>query len=235
MSEHIKLFHGEMLSILTGMESESVDAVITDPPYMLGVSSFSAKDKKANKCGSWADMENASYWYAIWMKEARRLLKPSGYFAVFGGWRSIPVYSRAFYLAELPMTNCLIWEKPGLGPSGPNQLRGAYEIVLLSAMETAKISNRSVRDVFSCPPVYPHEKHHPAEKPVTLMRHLVDLLTPPDGLVLDPFAGSGSTGVAALLSGRRFIGIEREDAYVEIAQKRLREANVSFPRQEAIL
>lgn len=63
--------------------------------------------------------------------------------------------------------------------------------------------------------------HHPTVKPITLMRYLCRLITPPNGIVLDPFAGSGSTGVAALKEGFQFIGIEKETEYVEIAKKRL--------------
>jgi site-specific DNA-methyltransferase (adenine-specific) len=65
---------------------------------------------------------------------------------------------------------------------------------------------------------------HPTVKPVALMRWLVRLVTPPDGLVLDPFTGSGTTGIAATLEGRRFLGIEREAEYVEIARARIAHA-----------
>jgi adenine-specific DNA-methyltransferase len=63
--------------------------------------------------------------------------------------------------------------------------------------------------------------HHPCLKPTALMRYLCRLVTPPGGIVLDPFMGSGSTGKAAMLEGFRFIGIEREAEYVEIARARI--------------
>lgn len=65
--------------------------------------------------------------------------------------------------------------------------------------------------------------NHPTVKPVNLMRWLVRLVTPPGGIVLDPFAGSGSTGVAAKLEGFHFIGIEKEEAYADIAETRIKE------------
>jgi site-specific DNA-methyltransferase (adenine-specific) len=64
--------------------------------------------------------------------------------------------------------------------------------------------------------------NHPTVKPTALMRYLCRLVTPPGGVVLDPFMGSGSTGKAALLEGLRFVGIEREPEYLEIAQARIR-------------
>jgi site-specific DNA-methyltransferase (adenine-specific) len=70
----------------------------------------------------------------------------------------------------------------------------------------------------------PVANHHPTVKPIALMRWLVRLVTPPDGLVLDPFTGSGTTGIAATLEGRRFLGIEREAEYVEIARARIAHA-----------
>lgn len=72
----------------------------------------------------------------------------------------------------------------------------------------------------------PRANHHPTVKPVKLMRYLCRLITPPGGTVLDPFAGSGTTGVAAILEGFRFIGIEREAEYVEIARARIEHAQL---------
>lgn len=63
---------------------------------------------------------------------------------------------------------------------------------------------------------------HPTVKPISLMRWIVRLVVPPGGVVLDPFCGSGSTGIAAVLEGRQFVGIEREPEYVQIARARLR-------------
>jgi site-specific DNA-methyltransferase (adenine-specific) len=70
----------------------------------------------------------------------------------------------------------------------------------------------------------PARNHHPTVKPTDLMRYLCRLVTPPDGIVLDPFMGSGSTGKAAVLEGFRFIGIEREEEYCEIAKARIKHA-----------
>jgi DNA modification methylase len=74
---------------------------------------------------------------------------------------------------------------------------------------------------------------HPTVKPIELMRWLVRLLTPQDGLVLDPFAGSGSTGAAAVLGGARFLGIEREASYMSIARARIRYWARQAPRSTA--
>jgi site-specific DNA-methyltransferase (adenine-specific) len=76
----------------------------------------------------------------------------------------------------------------------------------------------------------PRKNHHPTVKPTDLMRYLCRLITPPNGIVLDPFMGSGSTGKAAMAEGFRFIGIEREAEYIEIARARI-SAEADKPRQ----
>ena len=76
--------------------------------------------------------------------------------------------------------------------------------------------------------VEPRRNHHPTVKPTALMRYLCRLVTPPGGIVLDPFAGSGSTGKACALEGFRFIGIEREAEYCEIARARIAAVDVGL-------
>ena len=83
-------------------------------------------------------------------------------------------------------------------------------------------------------PNHPRANHHPTVKPTSLMRYLCRLITPPDGLILDPFTGSGSTGKAALLEGFRFVGIEQDPEYLAIAAARVRAANEQ-PKQMDLL
>ena len=211
---------GDCLDVLRELPDNSIDSVVTDPPYMIGAISVGNPKSKA---GTWADMENSAYWFSAWMRECKRVLKPTGYLLCFGNWRSIPVLIRALSLAEMPATSCLVWDKGWIGPSAQNQLRPRYEIVIFSAMPDGKIENRSAPDIYSCKWHAGHMKttKHPAEKPVELMQYLIRLVTPPGGIVLDPFAGSGSTLVAAKREGFQYIGIEREAEYVEIAKARV--------------
>lgn len=218
--KEFRIEHGDSLEVLRQIPDSSVDAVICDPPYMVGA--VSVGNAKA-KAGTWADMENSAYWFSAWMAQAKRILKPTGYMVVFGNWRSIPTLIRALSLCDMPASSCMVWDKEWIGPAGPQQLRGRYEIVMFSAMPEGRIHDRSAPDVLSCKWMAGNMKttKHPAEKPVALLRRLVELVTPEGGAVVDPFAGSGSTGVACQLAGRTFIGIEREAEYVEIARARI--------------
>jgi DNA modification methylase len=216
----IDLRHGDCLAIMRDIPDASVDAVVTDPPYMVGAISVGNARAKA---GTWADMENSAYWFSAWMKECKRTLKPTGHLLCFGNWRSIPTLIRALSLCDMPSTSCLVWDKQWIGLAGPQQLRGRYEIVMFSAMPEARIDDRAAPDIENqkWQAGSMRETKHPAEKPVPLLQRLCRLVTPPGGTVLDPFAGSGSTGKAAALEGFRFIGIEREAEYVEIARARI--------------
>jgi DNA modification methylase len=211
---------GDCLEYLGEIPPISVQAVITDPPYMIGATSVG---NPGAKCGTWADMENSAFWFSHWFNLTKRILKPDGYLLVFGNWRSIPTLIRAFDLSSLTVGSCLIWNKEWIGPGGPSALRPTYEVVMFAAMPQARIFNRSASDVYSCKWMAGNnsESGHPAEKPVQLMRHLVQLVAPNGGVIVDPFMGSGTTGVAAQAEGCDFIGIEREQRWLEIAKQRI--------------
>ena len=123
------------------------------------------------------------------------------------------------------MTSLAVWDKQWIGPSAKNQLRPLYEMILFCARPDARIPNRSAGDIFRCKWMsHLGSTGHPAEKPVALLVQIVTLIAPAGAVVLDPFMGSGSTGVAALQSGRRFVGIEVDPHYFEIACARIRAA-----------
>jgi DNA modification methylase len=227
----VKLLEGDCLAILPTLEAGSVDAVITDPPYMVGAISVGNHNAK---CGTWADMENSAYWFAAWMKECKRLLKPTGHLACFGNWRSLPTLIRALSLCGMPATSCIVWDKEWIGPAGPAQFRPVWELIVTSAMSVATIEDRSQPDLMRHKWMASRcSKHgHPAEKPAQLVADLVRLMSHPGGTILDPFAGSGTTGLAALQEGRRAILIEREPAYCEIIRRRLAQHEPLFAAAE---
>ena len=216
------LMYGDCLERMREIPDAWTDAVICDPPYLVGAVSVG---NSKSKSGTWADMENSAYWFSAWILEAKRTLKDTGHFAICCNWRTLPTMIRALSLANLSASSCLVWDKEWIGPAGPAQLRGRYELVILSAMPKARIADRSAPDIFTHKWMAGHmgRTGHPAEKPVQLMTRLIELLAPEGGIVLDPFMGSGTTGVACKGAGRGFIGIERELAYFKLARVRLSE------------
>lgn len=219
---------GDCLDVLPTLGALSFDALITDPPYMIGAVSVG---NSRSKSGTWADMMNVSHWYAAWLGDSRRLLKDTGHALVFCNWRTIPTLIRAFDLCSWPVTSCLVWDKEWIGPGGPAGFRPRHEIILHAAMPDARIADRSLPDVLSEKWMAGNMRttEHPAEKPVPLLESLCRTVAD-GGAVLDPFAGSGTTGVGAIRAGcSRFVGIEAERTWADVARTRLDDAARQVP------
>jgi site-specific DNA-methyltransferase (adenine-specific) len=210
------------------LEAESVDAIITDPPYSSGTRREASKTLtgKGSMCrapGTWFGSDSLTtdgfqYLMRAVSVEAFRTLKPGGHFLSFIDWRMLPHLMASVESADLRKIGVLVWDKTyySLG----HYFRNQHEfIVHFSRGKGAAPQRRDVGNVLQCKPV--RNGVHPTEKPVDLLDRILSVVAPPDAVVLDPFMGSGSTGVAALHTGRRFIGIEREETYFKIAEKRI--------------
>ena len=217
------LLQGDCLELMKDIPDNSVDMVLTDPPYMINT-----KSTGAGKLNTWADYCNASFWYAEWMRQARRILKSTGCLWSFLNWRSFVTFQKAACDIGWPIESVLVWDKCWIGPGGAKGLRPSYELVALFAMPDFKIENRGLYDIqrFKWSSKKPHG--HPAEKPVDLMKWLVNQSTKTGDTVCDLFMGSGTTGEACVLTGRSFIGMELETGYFETAQQSMEEAGAQI-------
>lgn len=212
-----KIWVGDCLEFLSGLPIASVDAVVTDPPY-----GINTKSDGFDKLSPWADLCNAAYWYAAWIGECRRLLKPSGSLWVCLNWRSLVTFQKVACDLGWPMESLMVWHKDWIGPGGPKGLRPSYELVALWAMPGFGIADRGLPDVQTFP-WSAHKPHgHPAEKPEALaefcIRHGTSSV---DSLVLEPFAGSGTVSATAERLGRRHIGCELDATWALKAEKRI--------------
>lgn len=213
----ITIYCGDSHDILPRLNCE---VTITDPPYMIGAHSTGTEGSKA---GSWGDIMNVSRWYSQWLRECKRATSQEGSIWVFGNWRSMPTYTKAFLDAGLSPTSCVVWDKEWIGPAYKNALRPTWEMILMSAMPDCEIWDRTAADVMRSKWLAGVCKttEHAAEKPVALLERIVQLSTKEDWRVLDPFMGSGTTLVASRNCGRRAIGIEISEQWCETAVKRL--------------
>ena len=218
----ITIYHGDALDILPTLHSNTVDLVVTDPPYVIGAVSAGNINSKS---GGWADMMNSSRWFSEWYGMCRSALKQSGAMWSFCNWRSLPVVMKAGLDAQWGITSVLIWDKEWIGPGGTVGLRPSYEMVALLAQSDFSVPDRGVPDIRRQQWSAFKPNGHPAEKPVALIRWLIEVSGQPQGsLVIDPFMGSGTTLRAAADLGMNAIGIEGEERYCEIAVKRLQQA-----------
>lgn len=186
---------------------------------------------KSDGCGKldpWADYMNAAFWYAEILRRIKSSIKPHGCAWVFMNWRGLATMTKAACDASWPIASCLVWSKGGLGPG--NYLRTTSELALFFAGEEYEMPRHDMPDVMEFAPVPPTKRHHPAEKPVELIEWMLQAVTE-RGTVLDPFMGSGSTGVACANTDRRFEGIEINKSYFEVAERRISEAYALKGRQ----
>lgn len=215
----VTLIHGDALEILPTLERGTVSTVLTDPPYIIGAVSAGTM---ASKSGGWADMMNSSMWFSAWYRECDRLLHRKGSMWTFANWRTVPVIMRAALDAGLPITSMMVWDKEWIGPGGQQGLRPSYELCALMAQPDFAIPNRGIADVMRHKVGGYKEHGHPAEKPVGLMRRILEAAAAePGSVVLDPFAGSGTVAVAARALGLRCISIEAEEKWCDVAISRL--------------
>lgn len=178
---------------------------------------------RASFSGDNLDGRSWSHWCALWAAQARRLTRPRGYCLMFTDWRQLPTASDALQFGGWVWRGLIPWDK-GAGARAPHTgyFRHQCEYIVwgTSGVSRAAKWGGPWPGVFRFP-VLQSDKHHMTGKPTPLMAELVQC-APPGGLVLDPFAGSGSTAVASLRTGRKCIAIEREEAYCAIAAERLR-------------
>jgi len=217
--EHIgdaTLYLGDCLEILPTLGK--VDAVITDPPFNFSTSSAGTKHEP------WADMVNAAYWFGeVLAAEIGTLPIEGGVIWQFTSWRTMATIQKAAAMAGTRIESMLVWDKSWIGPGGPKGLRPSYEMVALFCIgDRGKLLNRGLSDIWTHPVSSKKPSGHPAEKPLSLV---IELVRETQGeTFLDPFMGSGTTGVACANLGRKFIGIEIEPKYFDIACKRIEEA-----------
>ena len=194
------------------MPDESVDAIITDPPYGIN---YHTK-------GTGASIKNDKSPFIWFLYDAFRVLKSGdsgrGSLICFTRWDVEQTFIDAMKLAGFQVKSEVIWDKVmhGMGDCKA-QFAPTHENVVFAVKGKFSFPGKRPRDVAS------GEMIHPTEKPVGLLTSLVNAVTKPGDLILDPFAGSGSTLVAAKKSGRRFIGVELDDEYYEKARRRTEE------------
>jgi DNA modification methylase len=212
------ILHGDCLAVMRQLPAGSIDAIITDPPYGIDYHATRRKDK-----ARWfPKIANDRAPFIWWLNEAARVLKPNGALLCFTRFDTEEAFRFAIRLAGLQAKTQMIWDKGvhGVGDClGDVGLR--HENIIFATKGRFRFPGGRPVSVVRVPRLSSPKLTHPNEKPVELLRSLVEHFTRPDDLVLDPFAGSGSTTVAAKLAGRRYIGIELDPGYARAAKARL--------------
>ncbi|WP_035063828.1 DNA-methyltransferase [Nitratidesulfovibrio termitidis] len=231
------IIQGDALTVLRDLPGESVDAVVTDPPYSSGGMTLTARQADpATKyqtsgtkrsypamLGDNKDQRSFTTWATLWLTECWRMARDGAPLLVFTDWRQLPSTTDAVQAAGWLWRGLVVWHKPSARPL-LGEFRRDAEFLVYAVKRKANPATRNCLPGVMRHSVNPAEKVHLTGKPVALLRDLL-AVTQPGGLVLDPFTGGGTTGMACMATGRRFLGVELSPEYHRIAADRIAAAH----------
>lgn len=212
----MQLYNGDCLEILKTLPDNSVDMVLTDPPYGVGMTSNSQK-------ATFNELLMVKPFFKELFLEIRRVLKDDGLVYCFTDWRTYP-FLMPIINDIIPVKNMLIWDKAGR--ITPNY-GFFHELIIFAGNHQRTIYKKNI---IKTPSFASNtrktngEKLHNAQKPIELLQELIVDGSDENDVILDCFMGSGSTGVVCINTNRKFIGIEIDEYYFNVAQNRIKQA-----------
>ena len=226
------MLHGDSLLLIPGFDDATFDAVITDPPYSSGGMMRADRAQGSTSKYSRAETNNLpefqgdsrsqmayQYWTTLWAADALRVTKSSGWLMVFTDWRQLAATITAVEAAGWIYRGVVTWVKPAARPAA-DRFTAACEFVITATNghHPYDVHNATYTDGW-IRATAPADRVHSTQKPVSVMRHLMGPLKP-DSLILDPFAGTGTTLEAAKELGHRCIGIDVSTEWADYAEQR---------------
>lgn len=249
------LYNADCLAVMARFPENYVDMIFADPPYMLSNNGFTCHAGRmvsVNK-GKWdasKGFEEDLKFHEAWISECKRILKPEGTIWISGTLHSI--YQTGYLLQKynFHILNDIAWFKPNAAPNlSCTVFAHSHETLLWARKDKKarhtfnykemkegtfpedkiKVPTKQMRSVWSIPTPNGDEKtfgKHPTQKPLNLMKRIVLASTKTNDIILDPFCGSGTTGIASFIIGdRKFIGIDFEKKYLDVAIKRYKKVS----------
>ncbi len=246
------LYHGDSAVVLSQLPENSVDMIFADPPYNLSNGGFSVhagRRVSVNK-GNWDKSKGFQDDYSFhykWLEACRRVLKPGGTLWVSGTYHSIYQCGHAMQALNYHILNDIAWFKPNASPNLSCRFFTASHETLIWGRKEKKAKHHfdydlmkegewkedflkkpglQMRSVWALGTPKPAEKKfgkHPTQKPLELLRRIVLASTKAGDIVIDPFAGSSTTGLAAVSHDRKFVGIDLDKNYLDLSVKRYKD------------
>jgi len=236
------LYLGDALGVLASLDEGAADLLLTDPPYSSG--GLMRGDRTPDAHGKYirSDSESGAllagfsgdsrdqmgywFWAALWLAECRRVTQPGGIGALFCDWRQLPVTTNALQSGGFVWRGIVPWHKPNARPT-LGRWTNACEYLVWGTNGPRPMEGATYPGLYSVSPPIGADREHITQKPLGLMANLVRIV-PPGACVLDPFMGSGTTGVAAVETRRRFIGVEMDPGHFDGACRRIEAAQRQF-------
>jgi site-specific DNA-methyltransferase (adenine-specific) len=243
------LYHDNSLNMLAQLPEDSIDMIFADPPYNLSNGGFSVHAGRmvsVNK-GDWDKSKGFKDDYNFhykWLEACRRVLKPEGTLWVSGTYHSIYQCGHVLQALGYHILNDIAWFKPNASPNLSCRFFTASHETIIWARKDKKAKhtfnygamkegdwpedqlkkpNLQMRSVWAMGTPRPDEKihgKHPTQKPLSLLRRIVLASTNKGDIILDPFTGSSTTGLAAIMNKRKFLGVDMEKKYLDLSIKR---------------
>lgn len=235
LSSAVTLYQGDALAVLQTLPVNSVDMVLTDPPYSSGGATTGARQAEpAQKyqssgtkrtyppmLGDAKDQHSWMTWCALWLGACWRVARDGAVCLVFTDWRQLPSLTDAMQASGWKWLGIIPWDKGNARPQ-IGKFRQQCEYVAFGVKGQFRPLVRQCLPGVYRYPVVPARKNHLTAKPVELIRDLL-AIAPAGAHVLDPFMGGGAVGAACLETGRAYTGIELSPAYFDVSARRLAE------------
>ena len=218
---NVKLYNDDCLNVLKDVDDNSIDLVVTDPPYevITGGRNGGVKGKPSGILTENKQLMKSIPKVDLWLSECFRVMKDGTHIYIMTNTLNLTNYLNIINDVGFKLHNLLVWNKNNTTPN--RWYMKNCEYVIFARKGFAKsINNPSSQTVHNFDNIIGN-KQHPTEKPVDLMKLYVENSSQVGGTVLDPFMGSGSTGVACKELNRNFIGVELDKQYFDIATKRI--------------
>ena len=250
---NLKLIHGDSLEILKRLDEENFDMIFADPPYFLsndGITCKNGKVSSVNK-GDWDKSKGFYENYKFtkeWLSLCKRVMKNNATIWVSGTMHIIYIVGFAMQELGFKILNDIVWYKKNPPPNISCRYFTHSTEIILWAKKDSKSKHyfnyelmkklnygRQMKNLWEILPPSTEEKKfgkHPTQKPLALLDRIIKASTKENDLILDPFCGSSTTGVAAVLNNRKYLGIDNNIEYLEISKKRLED---SIKKKENLL
>lgn len=237
------LFKGNCLTVIPQLDN-NLDMVFADPPYFLSNDGMTVKNGKiqsVNK-GQWDTLISDDDAYAFtyqWLSTVREKMADNATLWVSGTHHNIFTLGRILPELGFKILNVITWQKTNPPPNFSCRFFTHSTEFIIWVRKYPKVphyfdyalmkrlnNDKQMKDVWRLPAIAKWEKScgkHPTQKPLALLAQIILASTKKDALILDPFAGSSTTGIASNVLGRRFIGIEQETEYLKLSQARYRD------------
>lgn len=243
IKDNVFLIKGDSLKILNKLPKSFVDMIFADPPYFLSGNGITCQSGKmvSVKKGDWDEKltsKEKHEFNRLWIKECKKVLKEDGTIWISGTLHNIYSIGHALEEEGFKILNNITWQKTNPPPNLSCRTFTHSTETILWARKNVKTSkhkfnyklmkqlnnNKQMKDVWITSTVKRSEKkygNHPTQKPKEILEKIILASTDEGDIILDPFNGSGTTGVVANILNRKYIGIEKEREYIELSKRRL--------------